>query len=77
MVDEALEEEKKVRRLRNLVDVTCCVLYQDSMSREDACRMIAGVKKMALELFPDKEETFDMIYGSRLRRILCERFPLH
>ena len=70
------EEEKRVRRLRNLVDLACSVLYQGSMSREEASRMIAGVKRMALELFPDKEETFDMIYGSRLRRILCERFPL-
>jgi len=74
---DAQEEERRIRRLRNLVDLACSVIYQDSMRREDACRMIAGVKSMALELFPDKEETFDMIYGSRLRRILCERFPLH
>jgi len=29
-----------------------------------------------LELFPDKGETFDLIYGSRFRRILAERYRL-
>ncbi len=76
-MNDALEEERRVRRLRNLVDLTCSILYQSPMSRDEACRMIAGVKKMALELFPDKEETFEMIYGSRFRRILAERFSLH
>ena len=74
--EERLEEEKRVRQLQRVVDFTCCVLRQQSMSFEEAQRLIGGVKKMALRLFPDKEHTFDLIYGSRFRRILMERFPL-
>ena len=73
---ERMEEEKKVRQLRRLMDFTCCVLCQQSMSIEEAQELIRGVKNMALRLFPDKEPTFDLIYGARLRRILTEKFPV-
>jgi hypothetical protein len=33
-------------------------------------------KQTAMQLFPDKEETFDLIYGSRFRRILTEKYQL-
>jgi hypothetical protein len=38
--------------------------------------VVAHAKATALELFPDKSETFDLIYGSRFRRILAERYRL-
>ncbi len=72
--EEVQQEENKVRQLRRLVDFTCMVLYQQPMSMDEAERLIRGVRKIALNLFPDKEETFDLIYGARFRRILCERF---
>ena len=71
-----IEEEKRIRQLQRVVDFACCVLSQQAMSVEDAQRLIAGVKEMALRLFPDKEQTFDLIYGARFRRILMERFPI-
>jgi len=73
---ERIEEEEKIRQLQGVVDFTCCVLRQQSMSLEEAQGLIGGVRKMALRLFPDKESTFDLIYGSRFRRILMERFPI-
>jgi hypothetical protein len=74
--EERIEEDKKVRQLQRLVDFTCCVLCQQSMSIEEAQRLIRGVRNTALRLFPEKEQTFDLIYGSRFRRILTERFPI-
>ncbi len=74
--EERIEEEKKVRQLQRIVDFTCCVLRQQEMSLEEAQRLIGGVKKMALRLFPDKEQPFDLIYGARFRRILIEKFPI-
>jgi hypothetical protein len=74
--EERLEENKRIRQLQGVVDFTCCVLRQQSMSLEEAQGLIRGVRKMALHLFPDKEDTFDLIYGSRFRRILMERFPI-
>lgn len=70
------EEDRKIRQLRFVVDFACSVLYLDETTLEDARRMIAGVRSFALHLFPGKEETFDLIYGSRFRRILVERFSL-
>lgn len=70
------EEDRKIRKLRLVVDFACAVLMQEKMTLEEAHQMIAGVKSTALRLFPGKEETFDLIYGSRFRRILLERFPI-
>lgn len=70
------EEDRKIRHLRFVVDLACSVLYTEDMTLEDARKMIAGVRSFALHLFPGKEETFDLIYGSRFRRILVERFSL-
>ena len=74
--EERVEEEKKVRQLQRVADFACCVLQQQAMSLEEAQGLIGGVKNMALRLFPDKEQTFDLIYGARFRRILMERFPI-
>ena len=39
--------------------------------------MVEKVKQWAVILFPGKEETFDLIYRPRFRRIIEERYPLH
>jgi len=74
--EDRQEEDRKVRQLQRLADYTCCTLYQPSMSQDEAFLLIGSVKKIALRLFPDKEQTFEMIYGSRFRRILKERFNI-
>jgi len=71
-----LSEERNMVRLRRMVDVTTALLYQADLSLDSAQKLIASCKRTALEFFPDKEETFELIYGSRFRRILAERFQL-
>jgi hypothetical protein len=71
-----LAEEIKIRKLRRLVDFTAALLWQADLTLSQAQKIIAGTKEKALELFPDKAETFDLIYGSRFRRILVERYHL-
>jgi hypothetical protein len=74
---EALrEEEKRLRQLRRLVDLTVALLLQTDLALEDAQKLVVMCRAKALELFPDKGETFDLIYGSRLHRIITERFHL-
>ena len=68
------EEECRVRRLKRLVDVSIAVIMQADLTIDEALDMVNDAKRTALELFPDKEETFDLIYGPRLRRALAERF---
>jgi len=46
------------------------------LTLEEAQDIVSHAKSTALQLFPDKEETFDLIYGSRFRRILVEKYRL-
>ena len=70
-------ENKKVRELARTVDLAMVFLSRASISLQDAERLIIAVKAKALDLFPDKEQTFDLIYLPRLRRIVTERFGFH
>ena len=71
-----LAEERKLRRLRRAMDVTATLLRQVDLSLEEAQDVVNHAKQTALQLFPDKEETFDLIYGPRFRRILVEKYQL-
>ena len=70
-------EERRLRRLRRAMDVTAVLLWQVNLTLEEALDVVSHAKHTALQLFPDKEETFDLIYGSRFRRILVEKYLLH
>ncbi len=69
-------EEARVQKLRGITNLTVALLYQADLTLPDAQKLIAQTRSKALELFPDKGDTFDLIYGSRFRRILSERFRL-
>lgn len=70
------EEEKKMRRLRFVVDLTEAVLMQSALSLQEALELIENTKKAALTLFPDKEFVYDLVYTPRFRRILNDRFTI-
>jgi hypothetical protein len=71
-----LAEERKLRRLRRSMDVAAALLRQADLTLEEAQDVVNHAKQTALQLFPDKEETFDLIYGPRFRRILVEKYHL-
>jgi len=71
-----LDEEKKLRRLGRAMDVAAALLWKVNLTLEEAQDVVNHAKHTALQLFPDKEETFDLIYGSRFRRILTEKYRL-
>ncbi len=74
---EALRaEEMRIQKLRKIVDLTAVLIWQADLSLSDAQTLIDDARVKALGLFPDKGETFDLIYGSRFRRILVERYNL-
>ncbi len=69
------EEEKNIRRLRFLVDLTTSVLYQDqTLTLEEARNMVRNTEKAILAMFPDKQQTFDIVLLPRFERILHERW---
>ena len=71
-----LAEERKIRRLRRAMDIAATMLWRIDLSLDEARDVVEHAKHTALQLFPDKEETFDLIYGSRFRRILVEKYRL-
>ena len=71
------EENRRVRMLSFLVDFSLTYLAQTNLPLEEAQAVVEGVKKQALRLFPEKEETFDLIYLPRFRRLLREKYHLH
>ncbi|MEX0805042.1 MAG: hypothetical protein WD688_17235 [Candidatus Binatia bacterium] len=72
-----LAEERKIRRLRRAMDLAVTLLWQVDLTLTEAQEVIEHAKKTALQLFPDKEQTFDLIYGPRFRRVLAEKYRLH
>lgn len=67
------DENSRLRKLRRMVDLTCALLYQLPLTEESAHNLMTSAKGRALELFPDREEQFDLIYLPRFYRILRER----
>ncbi len=74
MDDPLLEEEKKLRRLRFIVDFAIEYLRSQQLNHDEAIRVVEGVRKHALKLFPGKEDAFDIIYAPRFKRVLNEKF---
>jgi hypothetical protein len=74
MDDSLQEEEKKLRRLRFIVDFALEYLRSQQLNHDEAIRVVEGVRKHALKLFPGKEEAFDIIYAPRFKRVLNEKF---
>jgi len=71
------EENKKIKRLRVIVDLSMNVIAQGNLPVEDASHMVGNVRKIALNLFPGKEEAFDLIYRPRFQRLIREKYGLH
>jgi hypothetical protein len=65
-------EARQVLQLRMVVDLTSAVLMQGRLSRREAEDLVAATRRRALELFPDKEETYALILAPRFARLLDE-----
>ena len=76
MEKEVREENRRIRYLRFLVDFSILSIQQDDLSLEEAQNLVEDVKKAACNLFPGKEETFELIYRPRFNRVIEERFSL-
>jgi len=71
------EEQKKINRLRLLVDLTMSVIMQSDLPLAEAQDMVEGLKKTAVSLFPGKDDTFELIYRPRFNRVIMDKYRLH
>ena len=74
---EKEQEARNIRRLQTMMSMVMSVIGQDrDLTVEEASELIAGAKRAALAMFPDKELAYDIIYKPRLQRLMNERFRL-
>ena len=75
--NEAKQEAQKIRRLQIMISMVMSVISQDpNLTVEEASELVAGAKRAALAMFPDKEFAYDILYRPRLQRLMRERFHL-
>jgi len=72
--EEIAEENRRIRRLRFLVDFSLQLIMQTHLSRDEAIRIVEDVKRHACRFFPGKEGTFELIYRPRFMRIIDEKY---
>jgi hypothetical protein len=74
---EQEEERRKLRRLQLMMNMVTSVICQDeNLTVEEASELVAGTKRAALAMFPDKELAYDILYKPRLQRLMAERFRM-
>jgi hypothetical protein len=75
--NEIQQEAQKIRRLQIMISMVMSVISQDpNLTIEEASELVAGTKRAALAMFPDKEFAYDILYKPRLQRLMKERFRL-
>ncbi len=76
-LSEVEQEARNIRRLQLMISMVMSVISQDeNLTVEEASELVAGAKRAALAMFPDKEFTYDILYKPRLQRLMNERFRL-
>lgn len=72
--EEIVEESRRIRRLRFMVDFWLQLIMQADLSPDEAIQVVEYVKRYACALFPGKEDTFELIYRPRFMRAIEERY---
>jgi hypothetical protein len=73
--EQLADEARRAQKVRQVVDIATNLIMQSSMTRSDAETLIAAVRERVLVLFPEGEETYELIYAPRFRRLLDEFTP--
>jgi len=71
---EGRDETKRVHRLARAVDMAIQVICAGHISREDAEKLVDQLAKLAEDMFPGSHDTFAIIYGRRMQRVISEVF---
>jgi hypothetical protein len=72
-LEELVDEQRRMRRVRFIVDFTTAVLLHTAMSRTEAEEVVATARETILKLFPGREETYEILYSRRFGRLIETR----
>ena len=70
--EEIEDERRRARRVRHIVDLTCAMIAQGQLPRQDAEELVHAARARILDLFPGREQTYEIVCAPRFRRILDE-----
>lgn len=68
------DENRKIRRLKMMVNLGLSLLRQERLSRREAEEIIESIRRSALRMFPGKETTWEIVYAPRFHRAIEERW---
>jgi hypothetical protein len=74
--EAVLKDDKKLRALKVLVDLTFQLLHNTDEGIENDFRIIESARKLTKKWFPENEKTFFLLYFPRFRRVLVEKYGL-
>ena len=69
-VEELRDEQRRIRRVQIIVDFTTSILLQSGLSRREGEELVAAARDRILDLFPGREDTYEILYSRRFARLL-------
>ena len=72
--EEIKQENRKIRALRILTDLTFQRLCIERMTIVEARQAVQDLRRIATNMFPGKDGVFDLVIAPRLDRVITERF---
>lgn len=70
-------ETRQIRRLRIAVNLALQLIAEGGMTLDEAQEATAATRRVASQFFPGKEAVYDLIYGSKFRRLIASVYRLH
>jgi len=70
--EQLADETRRVRKVRQLVDIATALIMQSNMTIDDAEALVQEVRARILTLFPEGAETYELIYAARFTRLIRE-----
>jgi hypothetical protein len=71
---EIRDENRRIRYLRMVIDLSMVTIQGGDLSPEQARKVVEDARQVACNLFPGKEDVFDLIYQPRFERAIHEAF---
>lgn len=65
-----MDYDERIKKLKKIVDQACERIKSGKMTLGEAKTEAALVRLKAEALIPDQMDKFDLIYGSRLKRLI-------
>lgn len=63
------DPRKAMRELQRMADRVCTLILNSDLPAVDIAIERSKVRERCLELYPDREDLYDMIYESRFQRL--------